>query len=67
MIADIIIVVETLLLMVAVPSILYLSIREHKSRRMINRLHLDIQDLKSGEGTSVADYVEPDLGEWLEN
>lgn len=65
MIPDLIILVETVLLMAAIPSILYLSIREHKSKRMITRLHLDIQDLKNGENTSIVDYVEPDLKQWL--
>lgn len=51
--------------MAAIPSILYLSIREHKSKRMVTRLHLDIQDLKNGENTSIVDYVEPDLKQWL--
>lgn len=65
MIPDLIILVETVLLMAAIPSILYLSIREHKSKRMVTRLHLDIQDLKNGENTSIVDYVEPDLKQWL--
>ncbi len=66
MIPDLIILVETFLLMVAVPSVLYLTIKEHKSKRMITRLHLDIKDLKNGEDTSIVDYVEPDLSDWLE-
>ena len=37
----------------------------HRAKRIIKRLKYDIQDLKNGEDTSIENYVEPDLSEWL--